>query len=148
LREFRLAHLLHVGTGFKVETSREQVLGMAFRNGRLSVTNIDDGGVIAAGAPADLLLLDWAALDNDRLRADADVLGVLFARATARHISELIVAGRTVVRDGAVLGVDLAAARAEVIGQMRAGVRDSAVLVSILAAYEQTLATHFEPACC
>jgi len=148
LREFRLAHLLHVGTGFKVETSREQVLGMAFRNGRLSVTNIDDGGVIAAGAPADLLLLDWAALDNDRLRADADVLGVLFARATARHISELIVAGRTVVRDGAVLGVDLAAARAEVIGQMRAGVRDSAVLVSILAAYEQTLAAHFEPACC
>jgi hypothetical protein len=44
-----------------------------------------------------------------------------------------------------VLGVDLAAARAEVIGQMRAGVRDSAVLVSILAAYEQTLAAHFEP---
>jgi hypothetical protein len=58
------------------------------------------------------------------------------------------VAGRTVVRDGAVLGVDLAAARAEVIGQMRAGLRDSAVLVSILAAYEQTLAAHFEPACC
>jgi cytosine/adenosine deaminase-related metal-dependent hydrolase len=148
LREFRLAHLLHVGTGFKVSTNREQVLGMAFANGRLSVTNVDDGGVIAAGAPADLLLLDWAALDNDKLREDADVLGILFARATARHIHELIVAGRTVIRDGRVLGVDLAAARAEIIAQMRAGVRDSAAFAATLPALEMALAAHFEPECC
>ena len=148
VREFRLAHLLHVGTGFKVATSREQVLGMAFGNGRLSVTNVDDGGVIAAGAPADLLLLDWGALDNDRLREDADVLGLLFARATARHIRELIVDGRSVARDGVVLGVDLPAARSEVIAQMRAGVRGSAALAKALPAFERALAAHFEPECC
>src|SRR5882762_2835021 len=72
LRELRLAHLLHVGTGFKVATSREQVLGMAFANGRLSVINFDDGGAVVVGAPADLLLLDWAALDDDRLLEEAD----------------------------------------------------------------------------
>jgi cytosine/adenosine deaminase-related metal-dependent hydrolase len=148
LREFRLAHLLHVGTGFKVATSREQVLGMAFANGRLSVTNVENGGAIAAGAPADLLLLDWAALDNDNLREEADVLGILFARATARHIHELIVGGRTVVRDGKVLGVDLAGARAEVIAQMRAGIRDSAAFAATLPALEKALAAHFEPECC
>jgi cytosine/adenosine deaminase-related metal-dependent hydrolase len=148
LRELRLGHLLHVGTGFKVETSREQVLGMAFANGRLSVTNVDDGGAVAGGAPADLLLLDWAALDNDRLLEEADVLGILFARATARHIHELIVGGRTVVRDGKVLGVDLPAARAEIVAQMRAGVRANAEFAVTLPALEKALAAHFEPECC
>ena len=148
LRETRLAHLLHAGTGFKLAVRREQCLAMAFANGRLSVTNVDDGGVIAAGAPADLLLLDWAALDDDRLREDADVIGLLFARATARHIRELIVGGRTVVRDRTVLGVDLPAARAEVIAQMRAGMRGNAALAAALPALDRALATYFEPDCC
>jgi 5-methylthioadenosine/S-adenosylhomocysteine deaminase len=148
LREFRLAHLLHVGTGFTVATSREQVLGMAFANGRRSVTNVDDGGAVTGGAPADLLLLDWAALDNDHLLEEADVLGILFARATARHIHELIVGGRTVVRDGKVLGVDLPAARAQIIAQMRAGVRANAEFGATLPALEKALAAHFEPECC
>jgi len=148
LRELRLAHLLHVGTGFKVATSREQVLGMAFANGRLSVINFDDGGAVVVGAPADLLLLDWAALDDDRLLEEADVLGILFARATASHIRELIVDGRSVVCDGKVLGVDLPAARAEVIAQMRAGVRANAEFAATLPALEKALAAHFEPECC
>lgn len=148
LREVRLAHLLHAGTGFKLAMRREQALAMAFANGRLSVTNVDDGGAIAAGAPADLLLLDWAALDDDRLREDIDVIGLLFARATARHIRELIVDGRTVVRDRTVLGVDLAGARAELVAQMRAGMRANAALAAALPALDRALAAHFEPDCC
>lgn len=148
LREFRLAHLLHAGTGFKAAVRREQSLAMAFANGRLSVTNVDDGGAIAAGAPADLLLLDWAALDDDRLREEADVLGLLFARATARHVRELIVGGRTVVHDRTVTGIDFAAARAEVIAQMRAGMRANAPLAAALAPLDRALAAHFEPDCC
>ena len=148
LRELRLAHLLHVGTGFTTAVSRQQALRMAFGNGRFSVTNVDDGGALAAGAPADLLLLDWAALDDDRLYADIDPLDLLFSRATARHIRELIVGGRTVVKDGAVLGIDLPAARAEVIGQMRAGMGGNAALAAALPALERAIATHFEPGCC
>lgn len=148
LREFRLAHLLHAGTGFKLAMQREQVLAMAFANGRVSVTNANDGGTIATGAPADLLLLDWAALDDDRLREDADVLGLLFARATARHIRELIVGGRTVVRERRALGVDLAAARAEVMAQMRAGMQNNAAFMAALPTLDRALAAHFEPDCC
>jgi cytosine/adenosine deaminase-related metal-dependent hydrolase len=149
LREVRLAHLLHAGTGFRPAMSREQLLRIAFANGRLSVTNKDDGGSIAAGAPADLLLLDWAALDDDRLREDIDPLDLLFARATSRHIRELIVDGRTVVKDGAVTGVDLPAARAEVLARMRAGMRDDAALAAALPALERSVAMHFEPdSCC
>ena len=65
LRELRLWHLLHVGKGFEIAVSREQMLRAAFANGRFSVTNASDGGAIRAGEPADILLLDWAAIDDD-----------------------------------------------------------------------------------
>ncbi len=70
LREMRLTHLLHAGTGFTTAASQAQILQSAVGLGRLSVTNRDDGGAIVHGAPADLLLLDWAALEDDRLRDD------------------------------------------------------------------------------
>src|SRR6202035_3933556 len=43
LRELRLGHLLHVGNGFEVAVSRENMLRAAFANCRLSVTNAPDG---------------------------------------------------------------------------------------------------------
>lgn len=147
LRELRLAQLLHAGTGFNLAVSRAQLLGMAFANGRLSVSNVDDGGGIAPGMPADLLLLDWAAIDDDRLRDDLDVVELALTRATARHIREVIVAGRTVVKDGAVTGVDYPAARAEVLAQMRAGMGANAALAAALPALDRAMAQHFEPEC-
>ena len=148
LRELRLAHVLHVGTGFKTAVSRQQALRMAFGNGRFSVTNVDDGGALVAGAPADLLVLDWAALDDDRLYEAIDPLDLLFSRAKASHIREVIVGGRTVVKDGVVLGIDLPAARAEVIGRMRAGMGGNAALAAALPALERAIAANFEPGCC
>ncbi len=148
LRELRLAHLLHVGTGFTTAVSRAQTLRMAVGNGRLSVTNVDDGGAIAPGAPADLLLIDWTALDDDRLYDRIDPLDLVFGRAAAKHIHELIVGGRSVVKDGKVLGVDLPAARAEVVARMRAAMPDSAALAAALPALQRVVAAHFEPGCC
>ena len=121
LREARLTHLLHVGSGFTPKVNENDVLSAAAAAGRLSVTNSAEGGIVEAGAPADLLLLDYDALDDDHLRDDLDPVNLVFARATARHISELIVGGRTVVRDHRVLGIDLEAARREVMLRMRAG---------------------------
>ena len=145
LRELRLWHLMHVGNGFKVAVNREQILRAAFANGRLSVTNKDDGGAIRAGAPADLLLLDWAAIDDDRLRDDIDPLVLVLTRATARHVRELIVGGRTVVKDGTVVGVDADAARAEVMGRVRHAMPDKASLATALPLLEQAIAKHYEP---
>jgi cytosine/adenosine deaminase-related metal-dependent hydrolase len=147
LRELRLAHLLHVGTGFKVAIGPDVMLRLAFANGRFAVTNVNDGGTISPGAPADLLLLDWSALDDDRLRDDIDPLVLLLARATARHIRELIVGGRTVVSGGRVLGVDFPAARAEVISRTRTGMAANGALARALPALERALAAHFEPDC-
>ncbi|HTV37953.1 MAG TPA: amidohydrolase family protein [Xanthobacteraceae bacterium] len=145
LRELRLWHLCHVGNGFKVAVDREQTLRAAFVNGRLSVTNVDDGGTIGAGAPADLLLLDWAAIDEDRLQDDIDPLILVLTRATARHIRELIVGGRTVVKNGTVAGVDLAGARAEVLDRMRRAMPDKAALAAALPLLEGAMAKYYEP---
>jgi cytosine/adenosine deaminase-related metal-dependent hydrolase len=145
LRELRLGHLLHVGKGFEIAVSRENLLRAAFANGRVCVTNTSDGGAIRPGEPADILLLDWAAIDDDRLREDIDALQLVLTRATARHIRELIVGGRTIVKDGSVLGVDADAARAEVLHRMRHAMRDKASLAAALPVLEQAIAKHFEP---
>jgi cytosine/adenosine deaminase-related metal-dependent hydrolase len=145
LRELRLGHLLHVGKGFEIAVSRENILRAAFANGRVSVTNVQDGGAIGVGEPADILLLDWAAIDDDGLRDDIDALDLVLTRATARHIRELIVGGRTIVKDGSVIGVDADGARAEVLRRMRHAMRDKATLAAALPLLERAIAKHFEP---
>ena len=149
LRELRLSYLLHAGTGFEF-TPRHQALHTAVGNGRFAVTNVDDGGALKAGAAADMLLLDWAALDDDGLRDDVDPVHLLFSRATSRQIRELIVGGRTVVRDQRVVGVDLPLVRHEVLAQMRTGLRSNATLAAALSALDRVIAGHYlaEAPCC
>lgn len=144
LRELRLTHLLHLGSGFTPKVSEGDMLSVAAKTGRFSVTNSAEGGVIEAGAPADLLLLDFDTLDDDHLRDDLDPVNLVFARATARHISELIIAGRTVVRDHRVLGIDLEAARREVVLRMKAGQPAMASFATALSHLDRAMAAHME----
>ena len=150
LREMRLAHLLHQGVAFTTDVDRPAMLRMAFQNGRLSVTNRDDGGALAAGMPADILVLDWDAVDAERLRPDLDPQDLLFARSTMRHIHELIVAGRPVVRDGAVLGIDYPAMRDDMLARLRTDMHRSAGLAAALRELERAVAAHYQsqPPCC
>jgi cytosine/adenosine deaminase-related metal-dependent hydrolase len=110
----------------------------------------DEGGSLAPGAPADLLLLDWDAVDSERLRPDLDPLDLLFGRCTSRHIDRLIVAGRTIVQDGAVLGVDFPAMRDDLLGRLRAGIAQNSRFPAALAELERAVSTHYQsqPPCC
>jgi cytosine/adenosine deaminase-related metal-dependent hydrolase len=150
LREMRLAHLLHQGWAFTTDMDRAAMLRMAFHNGRLSVTNRDDGGALAPGMPADILVLDWDAVDHERVRPDLDPQDMLFARSTMRHIHELIVAGRPVVRDGKVLNIDYPAMRDEMLKRLRADMQQNAGLVSAIGELEGAVAAHYtsQPPCC
>ena len=77
------------------------VLAIALENGRMPL-GAPAGGQLAEGAAADLVLvLDRAALDEDALMP-VDPLDLIFARASRRHIRELIVAGRSIVSHGRV----------------------------------------------
>jgi cytosine/adenosine deaminase-related metal-dependent hydrolase len=144
LREMRLAHMLHHGVAFRIDVDRAAMLRMAFQTGRLSVMNSDDGGVIAAGAPADLLLLDWDAIDTEQLRPDLDPADLLFSRSAMRHIRELIVGGRTVTRDGQVLGVDYPALRDDLLARLRSSMTHNAALPAALRELEHAVAKHYQ----
>lgn len=149
LRELRLAQLLHAGTGF-APVPLEPLLREAVAHGRQSVSGLASRGTVEVGEPADLLLLDWAMLEDDNLREDLDPVPIVLSRATARHVRELIVAGRTVVKDGRVLGVDVPAARDEVRAAMRAGMTAQAGLSAALEALDRAIAGHYQPdaPCC
>jgi cytosine/adenosine deaminase-related metal-dependent hydrolase len=150
LRELRLAYYLHAGTGFDRTISREQAIQTAVSNGSFAVTNVRNSGLIEAGAAADMLLLDWAALNNEGLREDINPLDLLFSRATARHVREVIVGGRTIVRDARVLGVDLPAIRQEVLSRMRSGIKENGALISALSVLDDAIARHYvsDSHCC
>lgn len=125
LREMRLAYALHRGWGFDVDMSRGQLWNLAAQNGRRSVSGeaegVGAGGRIAPGALADILLLNWDALDNDPLFPDVDPLDLLLARGNGGHIDEVIVAGRSVVRGGRLATLDEPALCAELLAQVRSG---------------------------
>ncbi|WP_114376295.1 amidohydrolase family protein [Elioraea thermophila] len=142
LREMRLFWALHRGWGFDETIPRATMLALAFRNGCETVTGRQEGGTLAVGEPADLLLLDADALDGDRLLPECDLLDLLFARGTARHIRELIVAGRSVVRDGRLTGVDHAALSRELLARARAGLARPDAFAAALPALDRAIASH------
>jgi 5-methylthioadenosine/S-adenosylhomocysteine deaminase len=118
LREMRLGHLLHKASGFDIRMSRRDLLAFAYVNGRFAVTGETDGGRVAPGAPADLLVLDWAKLSAELIE-DVPPLDLLLAKARQEHVRHLFVAGRQVVRDGAVTGVDLPRLEGQLLAQLR-----------------------------
>ncbi|MBU1361185.1 MAG: amidohydrolase family protein [Gammaproteobacteria bacterium] len=129
LRELRLAYALHRGWGFETTMTRQQLWAFSARHGRRAVRGaaaVGDGHIggsigarLAPGEPADLLLLDWSALDDDSLFPDVDPLDLLLARGTGQHIDQVVIGGRRVVEGGRVLGIDEAAFKAELLAQAR-----------------------------
>jgi cytosine/adenosine deaminase-related metal-dependent hydrolase len=150
LREMRLTHLLHGGWGFETNVSRADTLTSAWRNGRFSVLNRHEAGRLAEDEPADMILLDWSHIDDDRLKPDLDPRDLMFARVTARHIEEVIVGGRTIVRSGHVLGVDYPALLQDMLARFRAGMSGNAGLAAALPALEKAVAANFsgDTPCC
>ena len=127
LRELRLLMLLNRKPGFEAGgVTRAAVLKAACATGRAGL-GLGAGGVIAAGMPADLLLLDLDTLDRDALM-DVDPADYVFARAEQAHIVAAYSKGRQVVVDGAVLGVDLPALQDDLRAAYRAALPSKASL--------------------
>jgi cytosine/adenosine deaminase-related metal-dependent hydrolase len=90
-----------------------------FVTGRRTITPVT-GGAIEAGMAADLMLLDYRQMSGDVLDGAASELDVILTRGRKGYLRGLIVAGRTIVENGVVHSVDLAALESELLGQARA----------------------------
>jgi cytosine/adenosine deaminase-related metal-dependent hydrolase len=120
LREMRLGYVLHKASGFDIRMSHPELLRFAFEHGRFAVTGDSTGGRIAAGAPADVLVLDWERLAAELVEPDVPPLELLLARGRQEHVKSLFVSGREVVRNGTISGVDLPVLEDELLAQLRA----------------------------
>ena len=118
-RDLRLASRMHAGTGLEHALPASRLFRAACRDGFRCIDGSDDYGVIAPGARADLVVLDFAAMCDDYLTPDVDEVDVILTRATARHVRRLVVAGREVVSDGALVGLDLPAMEEELMDRAR-----------------------------
>ena len=121
LREARLAWRLTRGLADAEGLSQTGLFEALCRNGRRTITGEDGGGVITVGAPADILVLDAAAMLPDASGREVEIMDLLLTRMTKRHVKALIVGGREIVRDARCVSVDLPALEAELYSQARKG---------------------------
>ncbi len=142
IREMRLVQLTHGGLGFKRTWTRPEFLSLAIRNGR-AATGAPGAGELKPGAPADFVVLDLDRLDRDRFM-DVDPLQLLFARGNASLVRDVVVDGRTIVREGKVAGVDLDAIERELRGMYREGVKQFGGLARAWGPLEGALGSWFE----
>jgi cytosine/adenosine deaminase-related metal-dependent hydrolase len=126
LREMRLAFALHRGRGYEDGLTARQLWAFGAGHGPRSVAGAAarGHGRLAPGEPADLVLLDWDALDDDALFPDTDPLDLLLARGNGTHIARVLAGGRTLVEDGRVLGIDEPALKAELLARTRRALAD------------------------
>jgi cytosine/adenosine deaminase-related metal-dependent hydrolase len=121
LSEVRLGFFLHQGLGFEAWLDAGTLMHAACDAGRRVVSGIDEPAAVEPGRLADILVLDYAALARDVIAEHLDDLPLVLARAGSRHIKGLYVAGRLLVSNGRLTGVDLPALEKEMQSQLRQG---------------------------
>jgi cytosine/adenosine deaminase-related metal-dependent hydrolase len=117
VRELRLGHFLHGGWGFEEIVARAAWLAGTVEHGRFA-NGAPGTGALKVGEPADILTLDLDALDRDAIMPVAPI-DLMFSRATRTHVVDLVVAGRAVVSEGKLTGVDLDATHEALRAQYR-----------------------------
>ncbi|MCJ7997858.1 amidohydrolase family protein [Rhizobium cremeum] len=137
IREIRLANILHAGRGFAPSWSREEFLLQSTAHGRRGI-GAPGSGTIAVGEPADFLEIDYDLLDRDRI-IEVEPVDLFFARAATRHVRKVVVAGRTIVENGTLPHVDLAALEAGLRRSYRDSVRKFDALVETWPVIEDAL---------
>jgi cytosine/adenosine deaminase-related metal-dependent hydrolase len=143
-RELRVGHWLFSQDSSPAPLTRELLFAGWHRNGFLAVNNRTGNGEIAVDAPADIVVLDYDAMADDLIDGMVEPIEVVLTRATTRYVKGLFVAGREIVRDGRVMGVDLDAIEAEVVKMARAQGDRMRTLKPVLERSQRTLRTFYE----
>lgn len=139
LRELRLAYLLHAGLGFDTEITREDIFHAGSAGGACAVCGERHYGQLTSGAPADFIVLDYKALAADIPQGFDDPFRTFFTRARTEHIKTVFAAGREIVRDGKVRGIDEDALRHELARQLESAAGEITALRPLLMRYQEGL---------
>jgi len=120
LAQARLTTLLNAGSDLEPALDFAAALRALTRDGYrvIDAAGLGERGRLAPGAPADIVLLDLDRLAPDRAGAGDDPWSFLAGRGSAAHVTDLVVDGRAVLRDGVVQGVDLSALEAELAARL------------------------------
>jgi cytosine/adenosine deaminase-related metal-dependent hydrolase len=118
-REARITHWLHSMSYADHPLTPAALFRATFNTGFRIANGVDGYGAIAPGALADFVLLDYDALAYDAMPGMANELDMILTRACNRFVTRVYVSGREIVRDGKVLGIDLAAVENELLARAR-----------------------------
>ncbi len=127
LREMRLCATLQACPGIGAPgVGPAQVLRMATADGARAVLGADDPpGRLEPGAPADLTLVRQERMRAPFTHPRLDTLELLLRRGTAMDVDSVIVAGRVVMRERKLTGVDRADVAARVAEAAERALRDT-----------------------
>ena len=142
-QEMRISHWMHSLAQSEAPLRIDRLFSGWHANGFRGINNQAGYGTGTPGAPADLVVLDYDAMAHDVIDGMAEERDVLLTRAGNRYIKSVIVAGREIVRDGVVLGIDLPAIEAETLAQARAATGDMQTLKPVLDRSKATLNTYY-----
>jgi cytosine/adenosine deaminase-related metal-dependent hydrolase len=142
-RELRITYWLHSLTRTEQPLSPGKLFDAALRSGFRIVNNIRDYGRVEEGAAADLVVLDYNAMAYDELDGFTDEFDVLVTRAANRFVAHVYVAGKEIVRDGKLLGIDLEAAEKELLMQARASRQHMENIRPVLQRSQKTIEAFF-----
>jgi hypothetical protein len=90
-----------------------------------------------------MVLLDHAALARDVIPGAIEEFDLIVTRATAAQVRDLVVAGRRVVRDGCVVGVDEAALARTVAAEAAAGAEQVMARLPLLRRWQAHLSAFY-----
>ena len=107
LQELRVVMAVHGTPGLRARTLRaDDVLHMATSGGAQTTPFGEMIGRLEPGRAADLVALDWSALSSPYLDEAVPVVDAVLRRGKAQHVRHVVIAGRTVVRDGRLTTID------------------------------------------
>ncbi len=143
LRELRLAYLLHAGLSFDEQVSRQDIFHAGSATGACAVCGDASAGHIVPGAAADFIVLDYARLADDHVPQLDHPFTTFFTRAGTRHIVGVYAAGRQIVRDGHVLGIDEASLQRSLAAELAQVTDELVALQPLLARFQRGLARFY-----
>lgn len=101
IQEMRLVSKLHRQPGISApDINPYQVLGMATANAAAPTFFPDQIGALEKGRRADMVLLDWSAIEGPYLEPDISAVDALLYRGKARDVDTVIIDGEVVLQGG------------------------------------------------